>query len=200
MQKNLEHFYIGDACGGNQDWFRDRMMKLGGCAAVCACDTCIYLARTRGLAALYPFDANALTREDYIRFSQVMKPYLRPRWEGIDRTELYTEGFSQYLRDRGETRLSMTALPGSRPGEEAQTAVAAQIDDGLPVPCLLLKHRDPALDEYVWHWFLFTGYQRTDTDFLVRATTYGTNRVLSLPRLWDTGFRRRGGLILYRMA
>ena len=46
MRKELEHFYIGEALGGSQDWFMDPFMKLGGCGAVTACDICIWLARS----------------------------------------------------------------------------------------------------------------------------------------------------------
>ena len=44
MKKELEYFYIGKAYGGNQEWFFDAMMRIGGCAAVTACDSCIYLS------------------------------------------------------------------------------------------------------------------------------------------------------------
>lgn len=30
MKKELPYFSIGDSFGGNQDWFRDPMMHLGG--------------------------------------------------------------------------------------------------------------------------------------------------------------------------
>ena len=33
MKRELDHFYIGRSYGGNQDWFRTFMMRLGGCAA-----------------------------------------------------------------------------------------------------------------------------------------------------------------------
>ena len=43
MQKELDYFTIEHSYGGNQDWFWDPMMKIGGCAALTACDSCIYL-------------------------------------------------------------------------------------------------------------------------------------------------------------
>ena len=33
MKRELEHFYIGYSYGGNQDWFRTFMMRIGGCGA-----------------------------------------------------------------------------------------------------------------------------------------------------------------------
>ena len=33
INKELEYFKIGDSYGGNQNWFSDYMMKMGGCAS-----------------------------------------------------------------------------------------------------------------------------------------------------------------------
>ncbi|MEA4912688.1 MAG: hypothetical protein VB092_08795 [Oscillospiraceae bacterium] len=197
MKKTLPYFSIGGGVGGNQDWFTDRMMKLGGCAAECACDSSIYFALYREKSGLYPFDASALTKEDYIRFSARMKPYLRPRWSGIDRPQIYIDGYDEYLRGCGETALFMEALPGDCDAAQAREALRGRIDAGFPVPCLMLNHHDPAFGDYEWHWFLLTGYDDTD-DFSVRAVTYGEERWLPFLRLWDTGQQRRGGLILYK--
>ena len=42
--------------GGNQDWFTNIVMNVGGCGAATACDSCIYLAKYKGMKKLYPFD------------------------------------------------------------------------------------------------------------------------------------------------
>ena len=89
MKKELDYIRVDEALGGNQDWFLDPFMKGGGCAAVTACDLCIYFARHRGLRELYPYDAGRLGKEDYIRYSKQMKPYQRPRCQGIDTVENY---------------------------------------------------------------------------------------------------------------
>ncbi|MDE6895729.1 MAG: hypothetical protein K2P43_06050, partial [Lachnospiraceae bacterium] len=51
--------------GGCQDWFTDPMMKMGGCAAIAACESCIYFDLHYG-TKLYPFEKNRLGRKDYI--------------------------------------------------------------------------------------------------------------------------------------
>ena len=43
--KELNYFIIDGAIGWNQDWFKEWWMNKGGCAAVTACDLCLYLAR-----------------------------------------------------------------------------------------------------------------------------------------------------------
>ncbi len=197
MKKELNHFYIGKSYGGNQDWFWDFMMHLGGCAAVTACDSCIYFAREKGWKDIYPFDANNLTRRDYVNFSKIMKPYLRPRRGGVDKPELYVEGFKEYLAQRGIEGLSMDILDGTGSEADAWDAVVRQIDRGFLIPCLILHHQNPDMDDYVWHWFLLAGYELEGEEKRVQAVTYGEGQWLNFSDLWNTGMEPKGGLILY---
>ena len=197
MKRELEHFYIGDSYGGNQDWFPTFMMRIGGCGAETACDSSVYFALHRGLKGIAPSNAAALTKEDYIRFAYRMKPYLSPRMTGIDRLEIYIEGYAEYLRSCGESRLSMTPFDGHAPFEKACEVVTGQIENGYPVPTLILNHSNKLYADYVWHWFLINGYDASGSDFRIKTVTYSGYRWLSLKGLWNTGFRRRGGLVLY---
>lgn len=175
------------------------MMRLGGCGAETACDSSIYFSLHCGLSKIAPENANALTKEDYIQFAYKMKPYLPPRASGIDRLEIYMDGYGQYLRDCGETRLTMTPLHGAEPYETARTAVIRQIDLGCPVPVLVLNHRNKKFQEYIWHWFLINGYDDSESFFLVKAVTYSRYEWLDLHELWETGCERRGGFVLYQI-
>lgn len=199
MRRELDYFKIENSYGGCQDWFTDYWMKIGGCAALAACETCIYLELQKGKENLYPFDRNHLSREDYVRFGMQMKPYLRPRMGGIDRLELYMDGFGNYLKDAGEMRLVMEGFSGEYSAEEAIRRVKEQIDQGLLIPCLTLKHRNPVFRDYVWHWFLLTGYEESQDRFMVKAVTYSRWRWLNFTDLWTTGYRKKGGLILYHL-
>ena len=197
MKRELEHFYIGESYGGSQDWFPTFMMRMGGCAAETACDSSIYFALHRGLSGIAPDHAGMLTKKDYIRFAYVMKPYLSPRPGGVDRVETYIDGYADYLRDHGETKLHMTPLQGTEPFSVAQEAVIRQINHGYPIPMLILRHRDKKYADYVWHWFLLNGYDDTGDAFLVKAVTYSAYAWLDFGELWNTGFSKRGGLVLY---
>ena len=199
MQKELDYFTIEHSYGGNQDWFWDPMMKIGGCAALTACDSCIYLDCYKGTKGLYLFEKTALTRKDYVRFGMQMKPYLRPRRNGVDALEIYMEGFEKYLADRGCASIRMKPLAGTEAVSRAKEALAAQIDRGFPVPCLVLKHKNPMFKDYVWHWFLLTGYDTAGDNCMAKAVTYGEWQWLDMDELWDTGFEKKGGLILYDM-
>ena len=199
MKRELEHFYIDGSYGGNQDWFPTFMMRVGGCGAETACDCCIYLSQRFGLTKIAPEVSGALTKEEYVRFAYEMRPYLSPRMSGIDRLDIFIDGFGKFLRDRGEKRLSMTPLSGEEPFEMARDEIRIRIDASLPVPILILNHRNKALEDYVWHWFLLNGYDETEDDLLVKAVTYSEFNWISLRDLWNTGHKRKGGLILFSL-
>ena len=64
MKKELSYFRIENAFGGNQDWFRDPMMHLGGCGAAAACDVCIHEARNKSKTHQYPHEVKNHEKED----------------------------------------------------------------------------------------------------------------------------------------
>lgn len=196
MKREIDYIQIENALGGNQDWFRDPFMHGGGCAAVTACDLCIYLARERKLTRLYPFHVGQLTKQDYIEFSKIMKPYLRPRWQGIDTLDIYLTGIRRYWETAGCQEVEADGLYGTASVEEAKEAVRRQIDQGLPIPYLLLKHTNPIFEDYLWHWFNLAGYEELDGEFRVKAVTYGNYQWLDLKKLWNTGVEKKGGMIL----
>lgn len=199
MRHELEHFKIGYSYGGNQDWFPTLMMRLGGCGAETACDSSVFFALHRGLTKIAPPNVAKLSRDDYVRFAYEMKPYLSPRMSGIDRLEIFTDGYAEFLRDRGETRLNMEQFSGDEPYEKAREIVMRQINCGYPLPTLILNHSDRRFKDYVWHWFLINGYDDSENGFLVKAVTYSSYRWLSLKALWNTGYQRRGGFVLYHI-
>ena len=171
MRRELEHFYIGYSYGGNQDWFRTFMMRLGGCGAETACDSSLYFALHRGVEGIYPFDAENLSKREYVDFAHMMEKYLWPRLSGIDKLSIYIDGYSKYLSDRGVTCISMD----------------------------ILNHKDRSLKDYVWHWFLINGYDEKDGTLMVKTVTYSGFQWFDLRTMWDTGYNNKGGFVLYRL-
>ena len=195
MKKILDYFSIEGAVGGNQEWFKNVVMYIGGCAAATACDCCIYLALRRGMTQLYPYDVHALTKQDYIDFSMKMKPYLRPRVNGVNKLWMFTEGFGNYLKDIGGDGLKMRELSGKEELRTAECFIRDQIDRGYPVPYLMLRHRNAYYKDFVWHWFLCYGYEERQDGLWITVATYGESYTFQLKDLWDTGYEERGGLI-----
>jgi len=196
MKKELAYFKIDQAYGGNQSWFRDPMMKLGGCGAATACDSCIYLALHGNRQHLYPNDIHQLSKDSYIQFAMRMKLFLRPRMQGINTLELFVNGFDAYLKQTNEKKLRLEPLSGDLPYEQAKEAVRKQIDLDLPIPFLLLRHKNYAMRDFVWHWFLVIGYEEFEDNFQIKVATYGNYHWLSLKELWNTGYKDKGGMIL----
>lgn len=194
MKRMLNYFMIDGKIGGNQDWFRNGMMHIGGCAAATACDCCIYFAKYKKKKELYPFNIEHLSKEDYIQFSMKMRPYLRPRIGGVNKLWMYTKGFRKYLEGAGE-QVKLEEFSGNHTAKEAAAFIKEKIDDGMPVPYLMLKHKDKKFTDFVWHWFLCIGYEETVDDFLITVVTYGKKTTFSLKELWNTGYREKGGLI-----
>ena len=198
MKKELQYFLVDNHYyGGWQEWFPGYMMRIGGCAAVTACDCSIYFELYKNIKGLYPFDNQHVTRNDYIKFSDIMEPYLYPRWSGIDKLEIYIDGFGKFLTDRGKTKLNLLPWSGDKNLYETQLIIKNQIDSGFPIPFLMLKNQHSYLKDYVWHWFLLTGYDESG-DFKVKVVTYGSWRWLKLSDLWLTGYDNKGGLILFQ--
>lgn len=213
MKRELKYFEIDGAFGGNQEWFSNVVMYMGGCAAATACDSCIYFAKYMGLTELYPFDMNDLNKEEYKKFSQIMKPYIKPRVGGVKKLSWFIEGFKSYIADvnkkqkdpketlETEIRIDMEEFSGERTAEEAEILVRRQIDNDIPIPCLLLHHKDKEqFKDFIWHWFLIVGYEETEEDFKIKTATYGEAAEFSLKEMWDTGFEEKGGFILYEPA
>ena len=195
MKKILDYFSIDGAVGGSQEWFKNLVMYIGGCAAATACDCCIYLALHRGMTHLYPYDVQALTKQDYIDFSMKMKPYLRPRVNGVNKLWMFTEGFGKYLSDAGEHHLRLEELPGTEDCRAAEEFIRKHIDSGYPVPYLMLRHKKAYYKDFVWHWFLCYGYEYREEEMWITVATYGVSSVFRLSDLWNTGYEEKGGLI-----
>ncbi len=194
MKKELPHYRIGSSYGGNQEWFRGFMMKIGGCAAETAIECCIYFDRSFS-TKLCPFDVNKITKEDFISFGEIMKPYLTPRMSGINRLSLFTDGFSDYLKSKNSS-VSFENFEGDRPYEAAERALVNQLDNNIPVPYLCLYHSDRRFKDYEWHWFLINGYEIKDGRLLVKAVTYSAWEWLDFYNLWHTGRENKGGMVL----
>lgn len=199
MKKDLKYFSINGSYGSSQDWFSNFLMHMGGCAAVTACDSCIYLARTFGMTQLYPYNSDDITKADFVSFGMQMKPYLKPRVGGVSKLSMYQEGFRQYLADK-QTAITLHGFPGENTPQDAGDFIKKQIDEDILIPYLLLKHDNPRLKDFVWHWFVLTGYEQTEDDILVTIATYGTRFVFPLKELWDTGYEQKGGMIEIRLS
>ena len=129
-----------------------------------------------------------------------MKLYLQPRSTGIKDLETYMEGVRAYLADMELSDISLTGFSGDEPAEAGEGLIRDQIDRGIPVPYLMLKHRDAAFKFFEWHWFLVNGYETREDGFYIKAATYGKAHWLPFAKLWDTGQEEKGGIAIFSLG
>ena len=199
MLKELDYFWVGEEYGGRQSLLPDVIMRFAGCAAVTACDSLIYMTLYKNLKNLCPFSTDQLRGRDYVAFFKTVKPYLRPRLMGINRLEIFVAAFKKFLKEHGTFFLDVLPWSGDHDEQNTVETIKQQIDRGFLIPYLLLHHKNPNFENYEWHWFLLTGYdEKPDGRFLVKAVTYGAYEWLDFAKLWNTGYDRKGGLILFK--
>lgn len=208
--KELEYFWIDGDYGWNQERFKEWSMNLGGCADVTATDSIIYFTKYFGLAGLVPselardialmgenYRSHHLREDEYLQLAYDMKPYLRLRLSGVNKLSIYIDGFRKYLDDRGVEGVSIDGFDGDGSLDEAEKVIASQIDKGILIPSLTLRHRNPMFRDFTWHWYLITGYDKIGNDLLVKLVSYGEYIWVRLRDLWNTGYRDKGGLIIF---
>lgn len=196
ITRELDYFTLGGGTGGNQQWFGDPVMAIGGSALVTACDLNIYLALRTGRRSLYPFDFSVFSAKEYVKFAKVMKDYIKPKLSVLDDIEAYVEGLKRYWMEHGGYGLGAYAVPGSAGADVAAGAMISQIDKGLPVPILLMKHRDKGFDKFMKTWFMIIGYNIIRNRFWGRAVLRGKAYWVDMIALWNTGLEPKGGLVV----
>ena len=145
----------------------------------------------------YPFDSGRFTKAGFNELGKRMRPYLKPRRSGINRLSIYMDGLFAYMEQEAKRPklFLMEGFDGNRCVRDAEAFIRGRLEDNMPVPYLLLRHRDPSFDDITWHWFMLTGYEERPEGFTVRFATYGERREVLLERLWDTGYGEKGGMV-----
>ena len=194
----LPYFTIAGSYGGNQEWCEKRELKLGGCAAITACDMAIYLRHHKDLVNAYP--DSEITRDAYTSFVEKMGNYLKPSEDGITQLNLYIDGFRKYLQDQDINSIAMRSWPGENDVLLTEDVIKHQIDNGWPIPCLTLKNGHPDMQKYNWHWYIINGYRVHGDKFYVKVVTCGMGNWIDFHILWKTDYSPKGGLILFDTA
>ncbi len=191
---NIDYFKVGNVSGGNQDWFTDWWMHLGGCGAIAAGDLCIMLAKNHGFKELVPFSTEHITRASYVDLGMKMKPYIRPRMGGVSKLSIFTDGLEKFINDRGYN-VEFDTCPGELSSEEGREFLKKHLNQNMPVACLVLRHQNPAYEDIFWHWFMITGYEEKNGEMTITYHTYGGKYKIDFDSMWNTGFRKKGGLV-----
>ena len=76
----------------------------------------------------------------------------------------------------GVTDTDLSPWDGNRNLEDTKAIIRQHIYNGLPIPCLTLKHESPVMDNYFLLLYTLNGYEAFQDAFMVKAVTYGTWR------------------------
>ncbi|MGI5900004.1 MAG: hypothetical protein ACOX8S_08815 [Christensenellales bacterium] len=194
----LEFIDIEGHYGGDQHWLPTELMRRGGCSTVTAAEICAFLAAKDPLLRnLYPADHSAISKADFIDFCKRMFKFVYPRVGGLTKLSLYIDGFKAYAKSVGAP-VEIETLSGDLPYEHAEEFLVKAIGEGSCLICLLLDHHDESLDDIIWHWFMLTGYEHHMGELNAIYGTYGKRGTVSLRHMWETGRRKKGGLIRIR--
>lgn len=193
MKKEIGYINIEEFYGGNQEWLPTPFMRMGGCAAVTACEIMVYLA-SRGRRELYPYNTDKITKEDFTAFAAQVAVYLHPRLSGVDSGQTFIHDLKGYLAAKG-LDLTFTQQSSDLPAEKAFSFICEHIDKGLPLAYLMLRHKDKSFGDFVWHWWVITGYETAENTRCVICASFGQRHVFDFDRLYDTGFSRRGCIL-----
>jgi hypothetical protein len=98
--------------------------------------------------------------------------------------------------DINDKIIEIKPFSGGNSVDSAKEIIINQIDKDIPIPFLLLKHKNKKIKELIWHWFLIIGYEEIDDDLLIKIVTYGKYQCISLNNLWNTGYDKKGGMII----
>lgn len=124
---------------------------------------------------------------------------------GCKKPEWYIEGLAKYISDVNEKygtdyQIDMEKFDGTGTVEEAEKIICEQIDKGLPVPYLMLRHLNvEKYKDFIWHWFLVVGYEKNEQGMWIDVATYGEKVRLDLMELWKTGCEEKGGIVIYEL-
>ncbi len=198
MKKELDFIDIEGNYGGDQHWYKDSFMRLAGCSAVCASEACAYLAgHFSRLHGLYPYDPARIGKDTFISFMTHMFSFVTPNFTGMSSIRRFRRCFLNYALSAG-VHVRLALMEGSENYDAAKAFVAGALDAGYPVLFLLLRHKDPALDDYTWHWFNLTGYETSGEEMRVQFATWGKKHSVDFYSLWNTGMLKKGGMVVIR--
>lgn len=198
MKKELDFIDIEGFYGGDQHWYKDPFMRLAGCSAVCASEACAYLAgHFPHLRGLYPGDPAHIAKEEFEAFMAHMFTYITPGITGMSSIHRFGRCFLNYADSVG-VGVKLTLLGGGASAEDARAFAAGGLNEGFLVLYLLLKHKDPALDDFTWHWFNLTGYEIKGESMTVGFATWGKKHTADFDNLWNTGANHKGGMVIIR--
>lgn len=181
--------------GADQDWYRTVWQQKAGCGPTAASVQLSYLARARGIPALYEFpDAR---RETFVDYMEDVWKCVTPGVRGLNKVSMYTDGVERFAALRGVAVRTHALEVPARPGRPDLSDCRAFVEEGLrrdcPVAFLNLHNgEETRLDK--WHWVLITGLEQRPGELACTLADSGNKLEIDLA-LWHRTARDLGGFV-----
>ena len=173
------------AYGGDQEWCTNPWHRRSGCGPTTGVNLSAWYAQTRpSMRALYRGNTQAYTREEYAANIENMFRFITPGFMGFPYAEKFISKYCLYAHACG------VGLTGACCAKEADAAqmfdfVRRSIDEGHPVPMLVLHHRAPQMSDDQWHWVTVSGYAEGADGRQIIASNCGDREVWSADMLFE---------------
>lgn len=189
--------------GGDQEWYVDTWRQRAGCGPTTASSLLYYLAqRDPDKRALWP-TASTRTREDFLRFMDLVWEDVTPGMRGLNRSYLFTDGVERLASRHG---VALTAhileVPESIGRRKGFDHFASFLTRGLVSDCpvaFLNLSNGKAERLHSWHWVTIVAARRDadhpETELAVTIFDEGKSIEIDLKCWYDTSLL--GGALVW---
>lgn len=175
----------GNLCyGGDQHWFRTPFRRLAGCAPTSGANLAAFMRIGTEPDFVTEEGDPVWLMSHFQNLMDAMYEYLKPGFHGFPHSTIYQDHFLKFAADHG-VKLTTTRRKGWPTEDEAFSFVKENIDGGIPVILLVLKHTAQEIEEDTWHWMTITGYSDVRREILL--SNYGRRQWMRVDAVFMPG-------------
>ena len=177
--------------GGNQEWYKEFFHKKAGCGPTTASTITMYESKKK------------YNKNDFVELMEKMWDYITPGMMGLNKIELYDEGYNKYIKDKKfklkeSVILKISQNKNERPNiNELFEFLNNSIKLDHPVAFLNLDNgKENKLDS--WHWVTIVGIEYNKNEELYATIAdEGLLKTIDLS-LWINSTSKEGGFIYFK--
>ena len=164
--------------GGNQKWFKNKVLQKVGCSIVAGANLIAYTALAEKNENLFPYKDSS--KNNFVKLMNETAKYLKPDEEiGTISTLYFIQGMKKFFEDK-HIKVDPQWITTEYEYEEFEKFIVNAVKEDKPVILMLLKNLK--LSEFNWHWMTITRIFNCNDIVYVYVSTWGEKRVM---RLYD---------------
>ncbi len=206
IKKNLNYDYLTiyddkldvKYYGGSQEWYKSFWKRKAGCGPTTASTIVMYENRYSNI-----FDNN-YNKKEFIDLMNNMWEYITPKEFGVNKTDIYINGFSRYIKENSIKLSDYKCINFMKNNlkdfskKDVFIFLSEAIDNNHPVAFLNLDSgEEKALDS--WHWVSIVGILFDEETDKLRVTIVDECVIKEIDLgLWLDTTSLGGGLVYYK--